>query len=77
MADFTAKMRMKWCSLKKCHGPNDSYTGEADLLSKRSSLSQVEWAKAKSTMEEAATYELDKNQQNHRQLLKEYINLRI
>lgn len=61
----------------KAMAPFKSYTSDADLLSKLSRVSHVEWAKAKAMMAETDKYKLSEAMSNHRRLLKEYIDLRI
>lgn len=61
----------------KAMAPLKNYSSDADLLSKLSTVSQVEWAKAKAIMDETGNYQLDKNLVKHRQLMKEYVDLRI
>jgi rhomboid protease GluP len=61
----------------KALAPFQSYASDADLLSKLSRVSQVEWAKAKTIMDETEGYQLDAALAKHRKLLREYVDLRI
>ncbi|HEY1022421.1 MAG TPA: rhomboid family intramembrane serine protease [Flavisolibacter sp.] len=62
---------------EKAMAPLKSYTSDDDLLSKLATISQVEWAKAKTIMDETGAYQLDENLTRHRKLLSDYVTLRI
>ncbi|NTS42496.1 rhomboid family intramembrane serine protease [Flavisolibacter sp. BT320] len=62
---------------EKAIAPLQNYTSDDDLLTKLSTVSQVEWAKAKAILDETKAYKLDDNLSKHRKLLQDYIALRI
>lgn len=62
---------------EKAIAPLQNYTSDDDLLSKLSTISQVEWAKARLILDETKAYKLDDNLSRHRKLLQDYVALRI